>query len=95
MEFRKVIKTKLRSLILENEGDRYDIYDDVLKVVEPLLQPTNIDSQVDVLSNTLNQLMVTFDSEQDRVDFILDIVNEYKAQLLKIQIREGENLEYL
>lgn len=85
MEFRKVIKTKLRSLILENEGDRYDIYDDVLKVVEPLLQPTNIDSQVDVLSNTLNQLMVTFDSEQDRVDFILDIVNEYKTQLLKIQ----------
>ena len=36
--------------------------------------------QVEILKRVINNLMITFDNENDRMDFILDICNEYKKE---------------
>lgn len=41
----------------------------------------DIDKQVEVLKKTIDNLMITFDDENDRIDYILDIVNEYRRQM--------------
>jgi len=43
----------------------------------------DLDKQVEVLKKTIDKLMITFDDESDRMDYILDIVNEYKRQMLE------------
>ncbi len=40
-----------------------------------------ITDQANVLQKTLDKLLTTFDSDENRIDFILDICNEYKKQL--------------
>lgn len=42
----------------------------------------SIDEQVNILKDTLNEMMTGFDSEEDRMDFILDICNGYKKRNL-------------
>ena len=40
-----------------------------------------VTDQANVLQKTLDKLMTGFDTEENRIDFILDICNEYKKQL--------------
>lgn len=40
-----------------------------------------ITDQVNILQKTLDKLMTGFDKQENRMDFILDICNEYKKQL--------------
>lgn len=42
-----------------------------------------IDEQVQILTDTLEEMMTGFDSEEDRMDFILDICNGYKKRICK------------
>ena len=41
----------------------------------------SIDKQVSILKDTLEEMMTGFDSEEDRMDFILDICNGYKKRI--------------
>ena len=40
----------------------------------------SIDKQVNILKDTLDEMMTGFESEEDRMDFILDICNGYKTR---------------
>jgi hypothetical protein len=40
-----------------------------------------IDDQVLILKDTLEEMMTGFDTEEDRMDFILDICNGYKKRI--------------
>lgn len=42
-----------------------------------------IDEQVSILKDTLEEMMTEFDTEEDRIDFILDICNGYKKRISK------------
>lgn len=44
---------------------------------------TDINTQVDLLTATLDELMHTFDSDEDKMDFILDICNTYKKKVIE------------
>lgn len=41
----------------------------------------SIDKQVNILKDTLEEMMTGFDSEEDRMDFILDICNGYRKRI--------------
>lgn len=41
----------------------------------------SIDKQVNILKDTLEEMMTGFDSEEDRIDFILDICNGYRKRI--------------
>lgn len=41
----------------------------------------DLNTQVEILKKVIDKLMITFDNEDDRIDYILDIVNEYKKQV--------------
>lgn len=66
------MKDQLRKIILENEGDRDDIYSDVLAFVK---------SMVDALEDIKvwdDDLHDTWDDPGERAKFALDVVNEVK-----------------
>lgn len=42
----------------------------------------NINKQVEILQEVLNELMTGFESPEERMDFILDIVNGYKKRII-------------
>ena len=42
-----------------------------------------IDEQVSILKDTLEEMMTGFDTEENRIDFILDICNGYKKRISK------------
>ena len=42
-----------------------------------------IDEQVGILKDTLEEMMTGFDTEENRIDFILDICNGYKKRISK------------
>ena len=42
-----------------------------------------IDEQVKILKDTLEEMMTGFDTEEDRMDFILDICNGYRKRISK------------
>ena len=42
-----------------------------------------IDEQVSILKDTLEEMMTEFDTEENRIDFILDICNGYKRRITK------------
>lgn len=46
-------------------------------------QQTTIDQQFLILKDTLEEMLTTFDTEEDKNDFILDVCNGYKSRLLK------------
>lgn len=54
---------------------------DQAKEMETRGKHKSIDKQVSILKDTLEELMINFDSEEDRVDFILDICNGYKKRI--------------
>lgn len=43
----------------------------------------DINIQVEILKKVINKLMITFDDENDRMDYILDICNEYRKEAEK------------
>lgn len=43
----------------------------------------NIGEQVKILKDTLEEMMTGFDTEEDRMDFILDICNGYRKRISK------------
>lgn len=51
------------------------------KEIDNRLKHESIESQVDILKDTLDEMMTGFDSEEDRMDFILDICNGYKKRI--------------
>lgn len=42
-----------------------------------------IDEQVGILKDTLEEMMTGFDTEENRIDFILDICNGYRKRISK------------
>ncbi len=40
-----------------------------------------INEQVEILKDTLEEMMTGFDTEDNRIDFILDICNGYKKRI--------------
>lgn len=48
----------------------------------------SIDKQVNILKDTLEEMMTGFDSEEDRMDFILDICNGYRK---RIDVKQEED----
>jgi hypothetical protein len=42
-----------------------------------------IDEQVEILKDTLKEMMTGFDTEENKIDFILDICNGYKKRISK------------
>ncbi len=42
-----------------------------------------INDQVEILKNTLEEMMTGFDTEENRMDFILDICNGYRKRISK------------
>jgi len=51
------------------------------KEMEKRLKHESIESQVAILKDTLDEMMTGFDSEENRMDFILDICNGYKKRI--------------
>jgi hypothetical protein len=51
------------------------------KEMEKRLKHESIERQVAILKDTLDEMMTGFDSEEDRMDFILDICNGYKKRI--------------
>ena len=51
------------------------------KEMERYQKHESIDKQVSILKGTLEEMMTGFDSEEDRIDFILDICNGYKKRI--------------
>ena len=43
----------------------------------------SVNAQVNILRDTLEEMMTGFDSEEDKMDFILDICNGYKKRINK------------
>ena len=43
----------------------------------------DINTQVEILKKVINKLMITFDDKNDRMDYILDICNEYRKEAEK------------
>lgn len=41
----------------------------------------SIDEQVEILKDTLEEMMTGFDTEENRMDFILDLCNGYKKRI--------------
>lgn len=46
----------------------------------------DINTQVEILNKVINKLMISFDDENDRMDYILDICNEYRKEAKKQQL---------
>jgi predicted metal-binding protein len=46
------------------------------------MKDITINEQVEVLKEVINELMITFENEEDRIDFILDIVSSYKKKVI-------------
>ena len=43
----------------------------------------DINTQVEILKKVIDKLMITFDDEKDRMDYILHICNEYRKEAEK------------
>ena len=63
----------------QRELDKFDW--EQAKEMEKEQKHKSIDKQVSILKGTLEEMMTGFDSEEDRIDFILDICNGYKKRI--------------
>jgi len=45
------------------------------------MEPITINQQVEILKDTLEEMMTGFDTEENKIDFILDICNGYKKRI--------------
>lgn len=70
---------------------KYVLLEDAKEVLNKALNITvvsgsatvDINTQVEILKKVINKLMITFDDENDRMDYILDICNEYRKEAEK------------
>lgn len=53
------------------------------KQLEKEQKHESVNAQVNILRDTLEEMMTGFDSEEDKMDFILDICNGYKKRINK------------
>jgi hypothetical protein len=68
----------------EHNGDLLEVVQmsfEQAKAQEKEQKHKSIDKQVSILKGTLEEMMTGFDSEEDKVDFILDICNGYKKRI--------------
>ena len=66
-------------LIFDPEAKSYNEY--MLKIARTLYKH-DVNKQVEILQEVLNELMTGFESPEERMDFILDIVNGYKKRII-------------
>ena len=76
-------QTAVEWLIEQIQNEKYieDIDFEQAKEMEKEQKHKSIDKQVSILKGTLEEMMTGFDSEEDRIDFILDICNGYKKRI--------------
>lgn len=67
--------------IAKSNKVKFDELMEQAKKIDKRLKHESIESQVAILKDTLNEMMTGFDSEEDRMDFILDICNGYKKRI--------------
>jgi hypothetical protein len=77
------MKTAVEWLIEQIQNEKYieDVDFEQAKEMEKEQKHKSIDKQVSILKGTLEEMMTGFDSEEDRIDFILDICNGYKKRI--------------
>ena len=75
------IKLKLLGDEYWYENLTFDNIFEQAKEIDNRLKHESIESQVAILKDTLDEMMTGFDSEEDRMDFILDICNGYKKRI--------------
>lgn len=66
-------------LIFDPEAKNYNEY--MLKIARTH-HNHDVNKQVEILQEVLNELMTGFESPEERMDFILDIVNGYKKRII-------------
>lgn len=76
----ELIKYTIRQLSVDDETS--------VNMVDSYLASRNIESefiihQVNTLSKVLDKTLKTFDSFEEKMDFILDVCNGYKDELIK------------
>lgn len=73
----------LANVLKQNHGIDLTLYSEFnqAKEMEKEQKHKSIDKQVSILKGTLEEMMTGFDSEEDRIDFILDICNGYKKRI--------------
>lgn len=59
------------------------LFDQINDFLNGKNQQTTIDKQFLILKDTLEEMLTTFDTEEDKNDFILDVCNGYKSRLTK------------
>lgn len=62
-------------------GIKYEKYDQA-EYHDKMYMIYNINKQVEILQEVLTELMTGFESPEERMDFILDIVNGYKKRII-------------
>jgi uncharacterized protein YnzC (UPF0291/DUF896 family) len=67
--------------IAKSNKVKFDELMEQAKKNDKRLKHEYIESQVAILKDTLDEMMTGFDSEEDRMDFILDICNGYKKRI--------------
>jgi hypothetical protein len=67
--------------IAKSNKVKFDELMEQAKKIDKRLKHESIESQVAILKDTLDEMMTGFDSEEDRMDFILDICNGYKKRI--------------
>ena len=71
----------------DNWKDKCNSFEELVSLFEQAekidnrLKHESIERQVAILKDTLDEIMSGFDSEEDRMDFILDICNGYKKRI--------------
>jgi hypothetical protein len=75
------IKLKLLGDEYWYENLTFDNIFEQAEKIDKRLKHESIESQVAILKDTLDEMMTGFDSEEDRMDFILDICNGYKKRI--------------
>ena len=76
---KKSVAEWLHYVSKQRELDKFDW--EQAKEMEKEQKHKSIDKQVSILKGTLEEMMTGFDSEEDRIDFILDICNGYKKRI--------------
>lgn len=63
------------------DPDKKDYNDYMIKIARTLYKH-DVNKQVQILQEVLTELMTGFESPEERMDFILDIVNGYKKRII-------------
>ena len=85
-KLKQIDMTPIETLLEWLAKNHYYIGNDLLEKVEQAKQMEkqqkhiSIDKQVSILKDTLEEMMTGFESEEDRMDFILDICNGYRKR---------------